>query len=161
MMIASPCHLPVNPASMSYCYEHPHPAVTVDTCLFLKTDDGLEVLLIRRAAAPFEGDWALPGGFVDIDEPLDEAAARELAEETGVSGVPLRQLYAFGAVDRDPRERVISIAYVGLVHDARPATGAGDDAADARWFPTTDLPSLAFDHAEILEKAIARVESKA
>jgi 8-oxo-dGTP diphosphatase len=114
----------------------------------------LYVLLVRRRRPPFEGCWALPGGFVDIDEDLDTAALRELEEETGLTSIALEQLHTFGAVDRDPRERVISVAYFGLVAGL-PALRAGDDAADARWIPLDDLPPVAFDHAAIIERARA------
>jgi 8-oxo-dGTP diphosphatase len=116
--------------------------------------------LIERALEPFKGRWALPGGFVRVDETLDEAARRELLEETGLKNVFLEQLYTFGEVERDPRERVVSVAYFALVklseHDAKAAT----DAANAQWFPVAKVPKLAFDHAEILATALARLKGK-
>jgi 8-oxo-dGTP diphosphatase len=144
---------------MNYRYGYPHPAVTVDACVFLRQDDGLRVLLVRRGRPPFEGQWSLPGGFVGIDESLDAAVHRELAEETGLAGLRLEQLRAFGDVDRDPRERVISIAYIGLIDCPAPAVCGGDDADGAAWFPVSDLPPLAFDHAAIIRVALARVEA--
>ena len=142
---------------MPYTYAHPHPAVAVDIALFADGRDGPQILLIRRAEAPFEGCWALPGGFVEIDEDLDTAAARELAEETGIRGIRLDQLYAFGQPDRDPRERVISVAYTGLVQAADTTVKAASDAADVRWFALDSLPALAFDHAEIIAMVRARL----
>lgn len=112
----------------------------------------LEVLLVERAAPPYRGHWALPGGFVDIDEALDAAAARELSEETGLDALALEQIHTFGAPERDPRERVISVAYLGLVAPARAGPRAGSDAAAAGWFARRRLPALAFDHAEIIDR---------
>jgi len=137
-----------------YCYQYPHPAVTTDVVLFTLREDCLQLLLIERGNEPFKGHWALPGGFVDIDEDIDACAARELAEETGVDNIYLEQLGTFGKPGRDPRERVISVAYLALAPQALLAVQAGDDAAAAAWFPVADLPALAFDHAEII--AVAR-----
>lgn len=148
------------PPDTPHCYAYPHPAVTTDIAVFTIRDDALQLLLIRRRNPPFQGAWALPGGFVDIDEDLDACAARELAEETGISGVYLEQLYTFGAPGRDPRERVISIAYFALAPSAALAVQAGDDAADAAWFRLDDLPPLAFDHADIIAKAHRRLVAK-
>lgn len=146
---------------MSYCYDFPRPALTVDCVIFgLDEQPMLKVLLIQRDLPPFKGEWALPGGFVRMAESLDEAARRELEEETGVRDVFLEQLFTFGAVQRDPRDRVVSVAYYALVnlvaHDPKAAT----DAADARWFPLSEVPALAFDHAAMLERAIARLRGK-
>ena len=141
---------------MVYQYDYPHPAVTVDACVFCRVDCHVQVLLVRRRSSPFEGCWALPGGFVDIDEDLDVAVARELEEETGLDSVLLEQVQAFGAVERDPRERVISVAYVGVVEGC-PEVRAGGDAADARWFPVERLPETAFDHDLIIATARARL----
>ena len=130
-------------------------------CVVFGFDDGdLKVLLIERALSPFKGSWALPGGFVRVDETLDEAARRELQEEAGLQEVFLEQLYTFGKVDRDPRERVVSVAYYALVKMADFSTKAATDAADARWFPISKVPKLAFDHAEILAAALARLKGK-
>jgi 8-oxo-dGTP diphosphatase len=110
--------------------------------------------------SPFEGEWALPGGFVRIDETVDDAARRELEEETGLRGVFLEQLYTFGAVDRDPRERVVSVAYYALVNLSEHPVKAATDARDAGWFGVHDVPSLAFDHADILDMALKRLRGK-
>ncbi len=147
---------------MSFTYSYPRPMVTVDTVLMRGTEAGLEVLMIERKNEPFVGGWALPGGFVDMEEELETAAARELAEETGISGVPLEQFHAFGKVGRDPRGRSVTIAFVGMLKspDTSPALKAGDDAADARWFPVTDLPETAFDHTEIIDTALNWLHSE-
>lgn len=145
---------------MPYTYEYPRAALTVDCVVFGFSEAALSVLLIRRGIAPYKGKWALPGGFVRVDETIDEAARRELSEETGIGEVFLEQLYTFGAVKRDPRERVVSVAYYALVKlSEHPATGASD-ASDARWFQVSALPTLAFDHAKILETAIQRLRGK-
>lgn len=136
-------------------YEYPRPALTVDVVLLSRGDKGLSVLLVRRGRPPFEGRWALPGGFVEIDEDLEAAARRELVEETGLEAEALFQVGAFGRPDRDPRGRVVSIAYVGLLRRSSRHAAAGTDAADARWFLLPALPELAFDHAEIIEAALA------
>jgi len=117
-------------------------------------------MLIQRGQEPFEGQWALPGGFVHVDETLEEAARRELEEETGLHKVYLEQLYTFGTVDRDPRERVVSVAYYALVKMSDHKVQAATDARDAAWFGVHDVPSLAFDHAEILQTALERLRSK-
>jgi 8-oxo-dGTP diphosphatase len=144
------------------------PSVTVDVVAFTAREDRLYVLLVRRALWPFAGCWALPGGFVRPDEDLDTAAQRELCEETGVGAAApfLEQLYTFGAPARDPRTRVISVAYYALLPGAGAAgfpacaPQAGTDAAEARWWPTDALPSLAFDHDQILAIALARLRAK-
>jgi len=135
------------------------PAVTVDVVIFSLRDSDLKVLLIRRAAPPFKGKWAIPGGYVHPDEALDEAAQRELEEETGLPDVYLEQLYTFGAPKRDPRGRVITVAYFALVSDDV-TLRAGDDAAEAAWHSVYDLPDLAFDHDEILSYALQRLRYK-
>jgi 8-oxo-dGTP diphosphatase len=145
---------------MPHTYQYPRPALTVDCVVFGFDEGELKVLLIERALDPFKGHWALPGGFVRVDETLDEAARRELAEEAGLKNVFLEQLYTFGAVDRDPRERVVSVAYYALVKLSAHDTKAATDAADARWFPMSQIPKLAFDHAGILTTALARLKSK-
>jgi 8-oxo-dGTP diphosphatase len=117
-------------------------------------------MLIQRALAPFQGKWALPGGFVRLTETLDEAARRELEEETGLRDIFLEQLYTFGAVDRDPRERVVSVAHYALVNLRDHSVHAATDASDAAWFGVHDVPSLAFDHAEILQAALDRLRGK-
>lgn len=134
-----------------YCYDYPRPAVAVDIAVLQWQQDHLAILLIRRANEPFAGQWALPGGFVDIDEPLDHAAQRELQEETGVSDVPVREFGTSGTPGRDPRGRTISILYYAIVPAGRSVTVQhGDDAADARWFDLRALPPLAFDHPQVL-----------
>jgi 8-oxo-dGTP diphosphatase len=134
--------------------------LTVDCVVFGLDDSELKVLLIERALDPFKGKWALPGGFVHVDETLDDAARRELEEEAGLKSVFLEQLYTFGAVERDPRERVVSVAYYALVKLAAYDTKAATDAADARWFPISKVPKLAFDHGDIVATARARLQGK-
>jgi len=145
---------------MPHTYQYPRAALTVDCVVFGFDDGELKVLLIERGLEPFKGSWALPGGFVRVDETLDAAARRELAEEAGLTDVFLEQLYTFGTVDRDPRERVVSVAYYALVRLADFSTKAATDAADAQWFPVSQAPKLAFDHAEILATALARLKGK-
>lgn len=145
---------------MSYTYEYPRPALTVDCVVFGLDENELEVMLIRRGLEPFAGRWALPGGFVHLDETLEEAARRELEEETGLRKVYLEQLFTFGALDRDPRERVVTVAYYALVKLSDHKIRAATDAADAAWFSLGDLPDLAFDHAHILEVALERLKGK-
>jgi 8-oxo-dGTP diphosphatase len=145
-----------------YQYEHPRPALTVDCVVFgLDADSAdLKVMLIRRGLEPFKGQWAIPGGFVHVDETLDEAARRELREETGITNLYLEQLYTFGALDRDPRERVVTVAYYALVRMTDHQVQAATDAADAAWFSVHDVPSLAFDHDEIFSMALQRLRGK-
>jgi ADP-ribose pyrophosphatase YjhB (NUDIX family) len=145
---------------MPYTYEYPHPAVTVDGVVFGYDDADLKVLLIQRDAAPYKLKWAIPGGFVGIDEGLEEAARRELEEETGITRLYLEQLYTFGEPKRDPRERIISVAYYALVKLADHAVRAASDARNVAWFPVADIPQLAFDHEEILEAALRRLKAK-
>ena len=145
---------------MAYEYDHPHPAVTVDIAIFTIRSDELKVLLIKRALEPFVGRWALPGGFVGIDESLIDAAKRELAEETGVSAAYLEQLYTFGAPDRDPRERVISVTYFALMPSDALEIKAASDAEGVGWFSIDELPDLAFDHSDILGMALERLAAK-
>ena len=145
---------------MTFSYKYPRAALTVDCVVFGYDEGELRVLLIQRALEPFKGRWALPGGFVRVDETLDEAARRELREEAGLKDIFLEQLYTFGTVNRDPRERVVSVAYYSLVKLAAHDTKAATDAADARWFPISKVPKLAFDHADILATALARLKGK-
>ncbi|RMF14352.1 MAG: NUDIX hydrolase [Candidatus Dadabacteria bacterium] len=142
-----------------YCYDYPHPAVTVDCVIVRRAREQPEVLLIQRKHAPFAGQWAFPGGFLDVDtdSSLEAAAHRELQEETSLTGIELTQLGAWGDIDRDPRERVITVAFLGLLSDATVPVRAADDARDARWFPLDDPPPLAFDHAHILAAARRRL----
>ncbi|MEQ9069458.1 MAG: NUDIX domain-containing protein, partial [Gimesia chilikensis] len=141
-------------------YEYPRAALTVDCVVFGLDEDDLQILLIQRDLPPFEGDWALPGGFVRLEETLDEAALRELSEETGLKNVYLEQLYSFGTVNRDPRERVVTVAYYALVNLSDHRVQAATDARNAAWFAVDDIPSLAFDHDQILEMAHERLRGK-
>ncbi len=140
---------------MAYTYPYPRPSVTVDIVLLRPGEAGLEVLLIQRGRPPFEGAWALPGGFVEENEPLEAAAARELQEETHLEGLSLQQLGAFGDPGRDPRGWTVTVAFWAQLTEAGMEAQADDDAADARWWPLQALPILAFDHAKILERANA------
>src|SRR4051794_16654283 len=146
--------------NMPHTYQYPRAALTVDCVVFGFDEEELKVLLIERGLEPFKGRWALPGGFVRVDETLDAAARRELQEETGLTNVFLEQLYTVGTVDRDPRERVVSVAYYALVKLSEHAAKAATDAANARWFPVSKTPKLAFDHGEILAMALARLQGK-
>lgn len=143
-----------------YCYAYPRPRVSVDAVVISPGPDGAQVLLIRRANPPFQGMWALPGGFVEMDEDLDAAAARELAEETGVAGVRLEQFRTFGAPGRDPRTRTISVAHIGVADARAHPPAAGDDAAEAAWHRVDALPPLAYDHAEIIAAALERLDKE-
>jgi len=143
-----------------YSYAYPHPAVTTDIVIFSLRDNELKLLLIKRKGEPFKGKWALPGGFVQLDEDLEAAANRELAEETGVSGVYLEQLYTFGQPNRDPRERVITVAYYALIPSDRLTLTASTDAEAVGWFGMDELPKLAFDHETIVETAHQRLVAK-
>src|ERR1051325_7090672 len=145
---------------MPHSYQYPRAALTVDCVVFGLDESELKVLLIERALEPFKGKWALPGGFVRVEETLDDAARRELQEETGLKNVFLEQLYTFGTVDRDPRERVVSVAYYALVKLSDHKAKAATDAANAEWFQVSQLPKLAFDHAEIVAVALSRLQGK-
>jgi 8-oxo-dGTP diphosphatase len=148
---------------MPYTYAYPRPSVTVDCVVFgldgLELED-LKVLLIERGREPFAGCWALPGGFVDMGEDLETAARRELEEETGVTIGYLEQLYTFGAPQRDPRGRVISVAWYGLVRTLDHTPTGADDANEAAWFPVVSPPPLAFDHQQVLTMAHERLKAK-
>jgi 8-oxo-dGTP diphosphatase len=133
--------------------------VTVDAAVFAFIDGRAKLLLIQRKHEPFQGRWALPGGFVEMDEDLPEAAARELAEETGLRDVRLEQLGAWGRPGRDPRGRTVTIVYFGVVHDNREQVQAADDAALVQWFDVDNLPDMAFDHDEIARRAMQRLEA--
>jgi 8-oxo-dGTP diphosphatase len=141
-----------------YCYEYPRPAVTVDV-IIATHERKPRVLLIRRRHDPFAGTWAIPGGFVDMDESLEEAATRELREETGVVTKELEQLYTFGEPGRDPRGRTISVVYLARVDPKKVKPRAADDAAEVGWHPLAKLPPLAFDHAQVLALARKRLTS--
>lgn len=136
---------------LKYCYKYPHPSVTTDCVIFGFDGTKLSVLLVKRGVEPYKGRWAFPGGFMNMDESAEEGALRELQEETGLKGAYIRQFHTFTAPERDPRERVITIAYYALVRMQEVA--GGDDADDARWFTLDEVPQLAFDHDQILCKA--------
>ena len=152
-----------------YIYDWPRPMVTVDAVVFAVLPKNVKVLLIKRGTEPFKGIWALPGGFVDMDEELEDAAARELAEETGLANVPLQQMHTFGTCGRDPRGRQISVVFMGILTPLPGHTNvqafskvkAGDDAAKAKWFDIDKLPArIAFDHNQIAEMAIKKLKRK-
>jgi 8-oxo-dGTP diphosphatase len=146
---------------MPYTYEYPRPALTVDCVIFgLDESQDLKVLLIQRNQDPFAGQWALPGGFVEMDEPLEQAALRELEEETGMREVFIEQLYTFGAPDRDPRGRVVSVAYYALVNLSEHPVQAASDARKVAWYGLNELPGLGFDHQQVLQTAIDRLRAK-
>ena len=134
--------------------------VTVDIVVFTVDDQKLKVLLIQRGIQPFKGQYALPGGFVLDNETLDAAAFRELSEETGTENLYLEQLYTFGDPKRDPRGRVVTVAYYALVPSGKSPLLAGSDAAAAEWFPVDELPAVAFDHGKIIDYAVNRLRNK-
>ena len=146
---------------MPYSYEYPRPALSVDNVIFAwHSGRSLQVLLIRRGLEPYLGHWALPGGFVNMEEDLETAARRELEEETGLRDIFMEQLYTFGSPGRDPRTRVVSVAYFALVNLPKHPVRAASDAREVGWFPVEELPPLAFDHAEIVGMAIGRLRAK-
>lgn len=138
---------------MMYSYKYPRPAVTSD-CVVITKEKVPKVLLIQRGSEPFKGAWAFPGGFMEIDETTEQCAIRELEEETGLVVTDIHQIGAYSKVNRDPRGRTITVAYLSII-DAPAEVRGQDDAAKAQWFPLSELPSLAFDHAGIMEDAIA------
>ena len=141
-----------------YCYKYPHPAVTTDCVIFGFDGERLQVLLVERGIEPYKGRWAFPGGFLKMDETAEEGALRELREETGLDRAYIQQFHTFSDPHRDPRERVITIAYYALVKIQE--VHGGDDAASARWFPLSEIPSLAFDHDYILRMATQRLREE-
>ncbi len=141
---------------MPYTYEYPRPAVTVDCILFSIENQRQEVLLIQRKFSPFKNSWAFPGGFVDMDETLEHAIVRELEEETGIKKIELNQLQAFSKIDRDPRQRTISIVFYAFVNKEDCEIQAGSDAENVKWFSLKNIPCLAFDHDTILKTAIEK-----
>jgi 8-oxo-dGTP diphosphatase len=144
-----------------YIYDWPRPIAAADAAVFGFFAGKAKVLLVKRKNGPFKGKWALPGGFVNIDEELEDAAARELAEETGLARVRLKQIHAFGGVGRDPRGRVITVTFMGIVTKGQKRIKAGDDAAKTRWFDIGNLPKdLAFDHNEVVRFAIEKLKKR-
>jgi len=144
-----------------YVYEWPRPMVTVDAVIFAVTQGDIKLLLINRKTEPFKGKWAIPGGFIGIDEELDDAVARELAEETGLTGVKLEQLHTFGKPGRDPRGRQITVVFWGIITEGLDRVKAGDDAQQAQWFDINNLPlNMAFDHNDVAKFAINRLKLK-
>lgn len=140
-----------------YPYRYPHPALTTDVVVFSIYDDKLKLLLIKRGQDPHKGSWAIPGGFLEIDEGLKECARRELKEETGLEDIHLEQLHTFGKPGRDPRERVVSVAFYAIAPAAGKEPLAGSDAIDVAWFSIDQLPQLAFDHSDIISLAHKRL----
>jgi 8-oxo-dGTP diphosphatase len=144
-----------------FTYDHPRPSVTVDIVVFSHRPEGLAVLLVQRGREPFKAQWALPGGFIEMDEPLEQSAKRELEEETGLQIDHTEQIGAYGDPHRDPRGRVISIAFWSILPSGSRAWVAGsDDASHAEWFPISDLPSLAFDHKMIIQDALKALRAR-
>ena len=136
-----------------YIYEWPRPMVTADALVFAVCNGRKSVLLIKRGNDPYKGLWAVPGGFLEMDEELETAAKRELLEETGIEKIELKQMHTFGTLGRDPRGRQITVVFTGTVEKEIEAT-AGDDAAEAKWFNIKDLPELAFDHDKVIAMGI-------
>ena len=145
----------------TYVYEWPRPMVTVDAAVFGFFAGRAKLLLVNRKCEPYKGCWAIPGGFIEIDEELEDAVARELEEETGLADVQLEQMRTFGTVGRDPRGRQITVVFMGIAGKGQKRVRGGDDAAAARWFDIEKLPeNMAFDHKEVAEFAISRLKRK-
>ena len=145
-----------------YIYEWPRPMVTVDAVVFTTLASKPSLLLIKRKKEPYKDKWAIPGGFIEMDEELEDAVVRELKEETGLSGVHLEQMHTFGTIGRDPRGRMITVVYMGVVVDEQNAKiKAGDDAAQAKWFDIDNLPdNMAFDHNHVVKFAIEKLKNE-
>lgn len=141
-----------------YTYEYPHPAVTTDCVIFGFDGEDIKVLLIERGIDPYKGCWAFPGGFLNMDESAEQGALRELKEETGLTGAYIEQFQTFSEPNRDPRERIITIAFYALVKIQE--VKGGDDAKSAKWFGLNEMPELAFDHKQILESALKRLRER-
>ena len=140
---------------MAYTYEYPRPAVTAD-CVVITRDSEPKVLLIQRGNEPFKGQWAFPGGFMNMDETTEQCAIRELEEETGLKVTDIQQIGAYSKVDRDPRGRTVTVAYLAIIDKAEVVQGL-DDAAKAQWFSLSSLPKLAFDHEDIMNDVIKKI----
>ena len=142
---------------MSYIYEYPRPAVTAD-CVVITKETEPKVLLIQRGNEPFKGQWAFPGGFMNMDETTEQCAIRELEEETGLKVTDIQQIGAYSKVDRDPRGRTVTVAYLAIIDKVEAVKGL-DDAAEAQWFSLSSLPKLAFDHEDIMNDVIKKIIS--
>ena len=143
-----------------YIYDWPRPMVTTDAIVFCTGQTRDSVLLIKRGREPNKGMWAFPGGFMELDEELVDSAKRELAEETGLTGVELEQMQTFGNIGRDPRGRLLTVSFIGFVSEELEVKG-GDDAEEARWFDIDDLPkTIAFDHNKIIHIAIEKLRQR-
>lgn len=142
---------------MTFSYEYPRLMLTVDAVVFRLNGEDLEVLLIQRKHDPFAGMWALPGGFVDMDETVEQAVVRELEEETGLRLEKLKQLFTFSEIGRDPRGRTVSVTFYGMADLNNSRVSGGDDASDAQWFPMDQLPELAFDHIKAVDMALKKM----
>ena len=143
---------------LKYCYKYPHPAMTADCVIFGFDGINIKVLLIQRGIDPYKGKWAFPGGFMNMDETAEQCARRELEEETGLKDVTVEQFYTFSDVNRDPRERVVTVAHYALVKLSE--VKGSDDAVNAKWFIVNEIPELAFDHEFMLQKAIQTIQEK-
>jgi 8-oxo-dGTP diphosphatase len=144
-----------------YIYDWPRPMVTVDTVVFTFQNNRVKLLLVKRGNEPFKGKWAIPGGFIEIDEELEDAAARELQEETGLANVSLEQMHTFGRCGRDPRGRQITVVFMGIAAKGQNKVKGGDDASKAKWFDIENLPKdMAFDHSEVAKFAVKRLKKK-
>jgi 8-oxo-dGTP diphosphatase len=143
---------------MPFTYDYPRPMVTADCLIFSGAGDELRILLIRRGHEPYRNMWALPGGFLEMDEELEECALRELKEETGLTGVVLNQLFTVGTPGRDPRGRTITVLYYGFAYYRSDKLKAGDDASDIYWFLVNKLPPMAFDHTEVIRRAVKELK---
>ena len=143
-----------------YCYEYPRPSVSADCVVIGFDGEKLNVLLIQRKKDPFKNKWAIPGGFVEMNENTEEGTKRELQEETGIKKITVEQLYTFSDVNRDPRGRVISVVYLAFTKTDQLNPKAGDDAKNVKWIELKKIPSLAFDHKKILQKAMERLKEK-
>jgi len=145
---------------MSYCYEYPRPALTSDCAILTKKDEQWFILLIERGDVPYKGFWALPGGFLEMDETLEQCALRELYEETGLNDIHLQQVHTFSDLERDPRGRTVSVLFYGIADHNEIKPKAGDDAKNISWFPLNELPIMAFDHQLVIDVLLKKVDLK-